>query len=96
MALTRLGRSITITAATDDIAAGEYFFISGMTLQLTGGVAGERLLVTDAGGSILADYLVADTSDNADLWNGRAPMYANGISVVNFPTGTAVLTIFLE
>ena len=95
MALTRLGKTITMTAATDDIAAGNYFFIAGMTLQVAGGVAGERLLVKDAGGSILADYLVMAATDNADLWNGREPTFADGIDIANFPTGTAVLTIFL-
>jgi predicted proteasome-type protease len=95
VAVTSKGRSITMTADADTVAG--VFFISGMTFQVAGGVAGERLLVTDTGGSILADYLVTDTTaDNADLWNGREPMHANGILVETFPTGTAVLTIFLE
>jgi hypothetical protein len=95
MAVTSKGRSITMTADADTVAG--VFFISGMTFQVAGGVAGERLLVTDTGGSILADYLVTDTTaDNADLWNGREPMHAHGILVETFPTGTAVLTIFLE
>jgi hypothetical protein len=95
MAVTSKGRTITMTADADAVTGPK--FIAGMTFQVAGGVAGERLLVTDTDGSILADYLVTDTTaDNADLWNGRLPMHANGILVETFPTGTAVLTIFLE
>lgn len=96
MAVTRLGRTITMTADADSIAAGNYFFVSGMTIQVTSGVAGDRLRVTDAGGSVLADYLVEGATDNADLWNGRAPVFCDGITVEDFPTGTAVLTIYLD
>lgn len=97
MAVGRLGKTITLTEDADAIAAGNHFFVAGMTLQLAGGVAGERLRITDAGGSILCDYLVTDTTaDNADLWNGRGAMHADGILVEDFPTGTGVVTIFLE
>lgn len=95
MAVTSKGRSITMTADADAVSG--VFFVNGMTFQLAGGVAGERLRVTDAGGSVLCDYLVTDTTaDNADLWNGRNPMHANGLLVEDFPSGTGVLTIFLE
>lgn len=95
MAVTRKGRTITMTA--DAESADGVFFVSGMTFQVAGSAAGDRLRVTDAGGSILCDYLVTDTTaDNADLWNGRGPMHANGLLVEDFPSGTGVLTIFLE
>jgi hypothetical protein len=83
-----------MTADAD--AASGVFFIAGMTFQVTGSAADERLRVTDAGGSVLADYRTTGASDNADLWNGRSPAFANGLLVEDFPSGTGVLTIFLE
>jgi hypothetical protein len=97
MAVDRKGKSITMTADADSIAAGNYFFIGGLTFQGASLNAGERLRVTDAGGSLIADYLVSAATDNADLWNGREPQYVNGILVEDGPaTGTWVLTFFLD
>jgi hypothetical protein len=100
MAVTRKGRTITMTADGDSIAAGNYFLVSGITFQGGIGVAlaaGERLRLTDAGGSVLCDYVTEGTTDNADLMAGRKPIYADGLLMEDGPaTGTWVLTIFLE
>lgn len=84
-----------MTEDADAIAAGNYFLIAGMTLQGSSLTPDDRVLVTDADGSILADYLIQSATDNADLMNGREPIYADGITVESFPASGAVLTIFL-
>ncbi len=92
MSATRLGQSITFTAGSD--AYTGVVFLAGLTLQVTSGSAGDRLLVTDTAGSIVADYMVTGTVDNADLMNGRPPFFCQGLLVATFPSGTAVLTAF--
>ncbi len=95
MAVTRQGRSITMTA-TGDEATGVIFPI-GLNFQGTGLTAGQRLLVTDSGGSIIADYITEGTSDNADLLNGRKGLGYQGIKIAaGTLTGTWVLTIVVE
>jgi hypothetical protein len=96
MAVTRLGKSITMTADADSIAAGNHFFITGLSFQGSTLTAGQRLRLTDAGGSIICDYLVEAATDNADLWGGREEQHVNGLLVEDGPAaGTWVLTIFL-
>lgn len=94
MAVTRQGLSFVMTAAAD--AYTGVVFVAGMTLQVTGGSAGDRLRVTDTGGSIIADYIVTGATDNADLWGGRPGKFYEGLLVANFPSGTAVLTVITE
>lgn len=96
MAVARQGKSITMTANGDSIAAGNYFFVAGITFQGSTLTAGQRLLLTDAGGSILCDHIVLATAESVDLWNGRAPMYADGLTLTGPAAGTWVLTIFLD
>ncbi len=94
MSVTRKGKTLVMTADAD--AYTGVALVSGMTLQVAGGSSGDRLRVTDTGGGIVADYLVAATQDNADLWNGREPQWCDGLLVEDFPSGTAVLTVFLS
>lgn len=94
MAVTRKGTTITMTADAD--AATGIFIIAGVTYQQTGGAASERLRLTDTAGDVIADYRTTAATDNADLWNGRAPHAYDGLLVEDFPSGTGVLTIFLE
>ena len=96
MAVVRQGQSITMTAASD--AYTGVVSIAGLTFQVTGGSAGDRLLVKDiSGGSIIADYIVSAATDNADLWGGRNPkFYPEGVFVNTMPSGTAVLTVITE
>ncbi len=94
MAVTRQGRSIVMTADADAVTYS--VFIAGLTFQVTGGSAGDRLRVTDTAGSIVADYIVTAATDNADLMNGRPPFFCNGLLVEDFPGGTGVLTVFVE
>lgn len=96
MSVTRKGNSITMTAAAD--AYTGIVSIAGLTFQVTGGSAGDRLLVKDeSGGSIIADYIVTAATDNADLWGGRDPkFYAAGVYLDTCPSGTAVLTVVTE
>lgn len=93
MSVTRKGTSLTMTADAD--AATGIFCVVGVTLQLTGGAAGERLRLTDTGGDVIADYMTSAATDNADLWNGREPKFYQGLLVEDFPSGTGVLTVFL-
>jgi hypothetical protein len=94
MTVARKGTSITMTADAD--AATGAFWIAGVTFQCSGSAAGERLRLTDTAGDVIADYLVSAATDNADLWSGRNPHLYHGLLVEDFPSGTGVLTIFLE
>ncbi len=96
-AATRKGRSILFTATTDTYAA-QTVWICGITFQGSGLSAGDRLLLQDDGGDTIADYLVAATQDNADLWNGRDATCCQGLKLSGSGTmgGTWVLTVFLH
>lgn len=96
MAVTRQGRSITMTAVND-----EYTGIVcpiGINFQGTGLTAGQRVQITDSGGSVIADYITEGTSDNADLLNGRPldGQFYQGIKIANNTVaGTWVLTVIV-
>lgn len=103
MSLTIQGRSYQFTANTDKIAfppfAGKKLL--SLTIQGSGLTAGNRLLVRDTGtqgsGNVLADYLIAAATDNADLWGGRTPQIVSGLSIDNNTIdGTWVLTATFE
>lgn len=96
MAVTRQGRSLTMTADADAVAVGNVFAIAGANFKGTGLTAGQQLKLTDAGGSIIFDYQTADTSDNADLINGRAAHVYNGLTLTGPAAGTWTLTLILE
>ena len=99
MAIAQAGKSITFTAVNESILwPGDVREIVGMTFQGTGLTATHRLKVTDAKGTILADYLVEAATDNADLWAGRPPQIADGGIVItnNAVGGTWVLTVLLK
>lgn len=94
MAVTRKGRSLTMTADGDSVAAGQLFFVSGLTFQGSGLTTGQRLRLTDQGGDVICDYLVSAATDNADLWNGRPPAFYDGLLLEDGPAaGTWVLTV---
>lgn len=93
MAVTRQGTTIQMTADADAIAAGRVFFVNAISFQGSGLTIGQRLTLTDAGGSVLCDYLVEAATDNADLWGGREPQFANGLTLAGPAAGTWVLTI---
>lgn len=96
MTMTRLGRSITLSAVND-----EYTGIVcpiGINFQGTGLTAGHRVLITDSAGSVIADYIVEGASDNADLLNGRPldGQFYQGIKVANGTiAGAWVVTVIL-
>lgn len=94
MAVSRKGTSLTMTADADAVTG--IFIVAGVTYQQTGGAAGERLRLTDTGGDVVADYITTGATDNADLWNGRVTHAYHGLLVEDFPSGTGVLTVFLE
>lgn len=102
MAVLKAGRSVTFSAVNEgiDFAAHGYPFVevTGMTFQGASTTAGHRLSVRDTvtpgSGNLLADYLIEATSDNADLWGGRAPQVVKGLSVDNNTVGgTWILTV---
>lgn len=94
MAVDRKGKSITMTADAD--AYTGVVFVSGITFQGSSLSAGERLRLTDTSGDVVADYLVAAATDNADLWNGRGEQFFHGLLLEDGPaSGTWVLTVFL-
>lgn len=94
MAVTVTGRVVTLTAVGD--ATPLLADVVGITFQGTGLTAGQNLIVKDANGSPLADYVIEAATDNADLWAGRTPMFVKGVGV---PSGTVAgtwkVTIFL-
>lgn len=98
MTATRKGRSITMTADNDAYTGAAS--INGVSFQGSGLTAGQRLRLTDTGGSVIVDYLVQPDSnnvDNADLWGGRGPEFYQGLLLEDGPAaGTWVLTVFLE
>lgn len=95
MAVARQGRSFTMTA-TGDAVTGILFPI-GMNFQGTGLTAGQRLLITDTDGAIIADYITEGTSDNADLLNGRDSTCCQGLKIAaGTLAGTWVLSVMLE
>jgi hypothetical protein len=99
MATLLQGTSITMTAITDTYSFGGFMGeIVSMTFRGTGLTADQRLTVRDTAtqgsGNILADYGIEGTSDNADLWGGRAPQPVKGLSIDNNTiAGSWVLTI---
>lgn len=102
MAIASQGRSLTFTAtneATQELP--NLMEIVGMTFQGTGLTADQRLTVRAGAvigsGSILADYIIEGTTDNADLWNGRQPQAVRGIAIDNTTVGgTWVLTVMVR
>lgn len=102
MAIADQGRSITFTAVNEGVDFGGFAKeIVGLTFQGAGLTAGQRLVVRDnatpGSGAILADYLTEAATDNADLWAGRQPQLATGLSISNNTiAGTWVLTVFVR
>lgn len=95
MAITYQGRSITFSATNEATPAGmDLIEVVGMMFRGTGLTADQQLLVKDRDGNILADYNIEGAADNADLWGGRKPQIANGISLANTTVaGTWTLTV---
>lgn len=92
MTATIANNSVTFTA--DDETYTGMVLVTGMSFQGSGLTIGQRLRVTDGNGTILCDYLVEAATDNADLWGGRDPVFADGIVVEDGPAaGTWVLTV---
>lgn len=92
---TRKGNSIVFDAVAD-VYAAQAAFVAGVTFQGSGLTPGQNVILTDDDGSIVVDYLVDDATDNADLWNGRAPMFCYGLKMSGTVDGTWALTVFLE
>jgi hypothetical protein len=94
MAVARQGKSITMTAANDAVTG--FFAVEGINFQGTGLTAGQRVRILDTDGSVIADYLTEGTSDNADLWAGRARGYYQGLRIENNTiAGSWVVTFLL-
>jgi hypothetical protein len=95
--MTRLGRSITMTATGDEYTG--IVFPLGINFQGTGLTAGQRILMTDSAGSVIADYITEGTSDNQDLLNGRTTC-AQGYQGIKIASGTVagtwVVTVILD
>lgn len=102
MAKAQQGRSFTFTAITDAVDFGGLLGkVSAMSFQGTGLTTSQRLVVRDTGtigsGNILADYLTEGAADNADLWGGRPPQLAKGLSIDNNTiAGTWTLTVTVD
>lgn len=95
MTVTRQGSAITMTATAD--AYTGVVSVLGLNFQGTGLTAGQRLLITDTDGSVIADYITEGTSDNADLINGRDAKFYTGIKIAaGTLAGSWVLTVVLE
>lgn len=94
-AATRNGKSIIFDAVSDTYAA-QVVRIVGITFQGTSLTADHNVLLLDDGDDVVADYLVAGTSDNADLWNGRQPQQFMGLKMSGTVSGAWKLTVFLE
>lgn len=94
MAVARQGKSLTMTAAND--AATGVFAVAGINFQGTGLTAGQRVRLLDTDGTVIADYLTEGTTDNADLWAGRALAMYQGLRVENNTiAGTWVVSFLL-
>ncbi len=92
MAIADQGRSITFTAANEGYDFGGFLKeIVSVTFQGTGLTVDQRLQIRDSAtpgsGSILVDYVIEATTDNADLWNGRTAQVAYGLSISNNTLG---------
>lgn len=99
MATTIQRLSVTFTATNDAIDLQGQRLVVGMTFQGSGLTAGHLLRVrnkaTVGQGSLLADYIIEGTPDNADLWAGRVPQMVAALSLDNTTlTGTWALTVF--
>lgn len=92
-AATRKGRSIMFDAVTDTYAA-QIVDIAGISFQGTGLTAGQNVIMTDDQDSVIVDYIVEAATDNADLWNGRAPQFCMGLKMTGTVGGTWQLTVF--
>lgn len=103
MAVTPLGRTVTMTAVNEGLAfpPGMPRKLIALFFQGSGLTAGHRLVVRDTGtvasGNAMTDYLIEAATDNADLWGGRPGQLMAGISIDNNTlTGTWVLTATFE
>lgn len=103
MAVTPLGRTVTMTAVNEGLAFPPYMGrkLIGLSFQGTGLTTPQRLVVRDTGtvaaGNVIADYQIEAVADNADLWGGRMPQIIAGISIDNNTVaGTWVLTATFE
>ena len=94
-AATRTGNAIMFDAVSDTYT-GQIVSIAGITFQGTGLTAGHNVILLDDGDSPIADYLVSDTSDNADLWAGRPAKFYHGLKMTGTVGGTWKLTVFTE
>jgi hypothetical protein len=94
MAVTRAGSSITMTATAD--ASTSTVFLVGINFQGTGLTAGQRLQITDTGGSVIADYMTEAATDNADLLAGRPAQFQQGLKITaGTLAGTWVVSFIL-
>lgn len=101
MAITPGGLQYTMTAVNESITLPQRMEVTGMTFEGSGLTADQRLTVRDSAtvgsGGILADYRTEATTDNADLWAGRAPRIISALSIDNNTVaGTWVLTVFVR
>jgi hypothetical protein len=92
MSVTRKGKSIVMTADAD--AYPGIVFITGLTFQGESLTAGDRVLLHDTGGGVIADYIIEAALDNADLWAGRTQgEFYTGLLLEEFPASGGILTV---
>jgi hypothetical protein len=84
MAITRRSKSVVLTAAGDE-ATGVYDLMS-LALVGTGMAAGQRILIEDSFGSILADHYVEAANENVEFITGGC-YFCRGIKLVTVPAG---------
>lgn len=93
MTVTRQGGSATMTAVNEALTG--VFFLTGINFQGTSLTAGHRLRILDTGGSVIADYIVEGTSDNADLLAGREGRHVDGVRIENNTVGGTWVVTFI-
>ena len=83
------------------VAFSGFRHVVGMTFRGSGLTPGQILTVrnksTPGEGSVLADYLVIDESENVELWGAKSPQLVSGISMDDLPlAGAWALTVFFD
>jgi hypothetical protein len=94
MSVTSYGRSFKMTALNDERTG--ICFAQSIALSGTGMSAGEHLVISDSGGSVLIDHYIETASGNENKEFLVHPICAQGIKITTAPTGTWSVIVNVE
>jgi hypothetical protein len=93
MSVTIKSRSLSFSAAADEYTGVVH--CRSISLQTSGGAAGDQLVITDSAGDTLVNYRTNGVQDDAEFLFGEH-FACRGLKMLTFPTGTSQVLVLLR